>query len=56
MHEIKFTNPYNTCLLQAPPEYRSKIIGQKQGSMFGSAIISLGDLNGDKKDGRFFFC
>ncbi|CAB3228736.1 unnamed protein product [Arctia plantaginis] len=33
-----------------PPEYRIKIVGQKHGSMFGSTIISLGDLNGDKKD------
>ncbi|NP_001296481.1 integrin alpha-PS4-like [Bombyx mori] len=30
--------------------YKRIITGRKEGSMFGSAIINVGDLNGDKKD------
>ncbi|CAB3228738.1 unnamed protein product [Arctia plantaginis] len=39
---------YNTA--NATPVFRRKIVGYKSGSLFGSAIISVGDLNGDRKD------
>ncbi|XP_063892346.1 integrin alpha-4 [Helicoverpa armigera] len=33
-----------------PPTFEKKIVGEESGAQFGSAIISLGDLNGDGKD------
>uniref|UniRef100_A0A2A4JEF9 Integrin alpha second immunoglobulin-like domain-containing protein n=1 Tax=Heliothis virescens TaxID=7102 RepID=A0A2A4JEF9_HELVI len=33
-----------------PPIFEKKIVGHQSGAQFGSAIISLGDLNGDGKD------
>ncbi|CAH0604911.1 unnamed protein product [Chrysodeixis includens] len=32
------------------PKFKRKIVGQSEGSMFGSAICNMRDLNGDKKD------
>lgn len=37
------------------PELHRKIVGEVSGSMFGSAIISVGDLNGEEKDGKIFY-
>ncbi|KAJ8728846.1 hypothetical protein PYW07_006542 [Mythimna separata] len=32
------------------PEFQMRILGKVSGSMFGTAIINVGDLNGDEKD------